>query len=79
MVFTFENKGIAGGASFALSNEGIKFWCASTSSTATHIFERYYHSPQGFVQLMHRSPREREALFIFQRPGDLTLPSRSIR
>ena len=62
---------IGGGASIALLNTGIKIWCASTSSTGTRFFERCCHSPEGFIELMQRGPRERESRYLqftFQRP-----------
>ena len=72
--FTYAHTEIGGGASFALLNTGIKIWCASTSSTGTRFFERCCHSPEGFIELMQRGPRERESRYLqftFQRPGDL--------
>ena len=72
--FTYTHTEIGGGASFALLNRGIKFWCASTSSSGTRLFERCCHSPEGFIQLMQRGPREREARYLhftIQRTGDL--------
>ena len=72
--FTYAHTEIGGGASFALSNKGIKIWCASTSSTGTRFFERCCHSPEGFIELMQHSPRERESRYLhftLQRPGDL--------
>ena len=69
--FTFAHTEIAGGASFALLN---KIWCASTSSTGTRFFERCCHSPEGFIELMQRGPRERESRYLqftLQCPGDL--------
>ena len=72
--FTFAHTEIGGGASFALLYRGIKIWCASTSSTGTRFFERCFHSPEGFIALMKRGPRERESRYLqftLQRPGDL--------
>ena len=72
--FTFAHTEIGGGASSALSNEGIKFWCASTSSTSTHQLERCCHSPDDFIEIMQPSPREREARYLrftLQRAGNL--------
>ena len=72
--FTYAHTEIGGGASFAVLNRGIKVWCASTSSSGTRLFERCCHSPEGFIQLMQRDPREREARYLhstIQRPGDL--------
>ena len=72
--FTYAHTEIGGGASFALLNTGIKIWCASTSSTGTRFFERCCHSPESFIELMQRGPRERESRYLqftFQRPGDL--------
>ena len=72
--FTFAHTEIGGGASFAFLNKGIKIWCASTSSTGTRFFELCCHSPDGFIKLMQRGPREREARYLgftLQRPGDL--------
>ena len=72
--FTYAHTEIGGGASFALLNKGIKIWCASTSSTGTRFFERCCHSPEGFIELMQRGPRECESRFLqftIQRPGDL--------
>ena len=71
--FTYAHTEIGGGASFALLNTGIKIWCASTSSTGTRFFERCCHSPEGFIELMQRGPRERESRYLqftVQRPGD---------
>ena len=72
--FTYAHTEIGGGASFALSNTGIKIWCASTSSTGTRFFERRCHSPDGFIELMQRGPRERESRYLqftLHRPGNL--------
>ena len=72
--FTYAHTEIDGGASFALLNTGIKIWCASTSSTGTRFFERCCHSPEGFIELMQRSPSERESRYLqltLQRPGNL--------
>ena len=72
--FTYAHTEIGGGASFALLNRGVKIWCASTSSSGTRLFERCCHSPEGFIQLLQRGPREREARYLhftIQRPGDL--------
>ena len=72
--FTFAHTEIGGGASFTLLNTGIKIWCASTSSTGTRLLERCRHSPEGFIELMQRCPRERELhylQFTLQCPGDL--------
>ena len=49
--FTYAHTEIGGGASFALLNIGVKFWCASTSSTGTRFFERCCHSPEGFYRI----------------------------
>ena len=62
------------GAFFGLLNKGIKIWCSSTSSTGTRLFERCCHSPEGFIDLMQRGPREGEARFLrfnIQRPVNL--------
>ena len=59
---------------FALLNKGVKVWCAFTSSSVTRLFERCCHSPEGFIELMQRGPRERDARwlqFTLQHPGDL--------
>ena len=72
--FTYAHTEIGGGASFALLNTGIKIWCASTSSTGTRFFERCCQSPEGFIELMERGPREQESRYLqftSQRPGDL--------
>ena len=72
--FTYAHTEIGGGASFALLNKGVKIWCASSSSSGTRLFERCCHSPEGFIHLMQRGPREREARYLhftIQRPGDL--------
>ena len=72
--FTCAHTEIGGGASFASLNKGIKIWCASTSSTGTSLFERCCHSPERFIELMLRGPRECEARYLqstIQRPGDL--------
>ena len=61
-------------AFFALLNTGIKTWCASTSSRGTRFFERCCHSPDGFIELMQRGPRERESRYLqftLQRPAHL--------
>ena len=58
-LFIFAHTEIGGGASFALLNKGRKIWCPSTSSTGTRLFERRCHSPEGFIELMQRGPRER--------------------
>ena len=73
--FTYAHKEFSGGASFALLNTGIKVWCASTSSTGTLFFARCCHSPEGFIELRQRGPRERESRYLqftLQRLGDLT-------
>ena len=72
--FTYAHTEIDGGASFALLNTGIKICCASTSSTSTRFLERCCHSPEGFIEIMQRGPRERESRYLqftLQRPGDL--------
>ena len=72
--FTYAHTEIGGCASLALLNKGIKIWCASTSSSGTRLFERCCHSPEGFIGLMQRGPREREARYLqfsLQRPDDL--------
>ena len=72
--FTYAHTGIGGGASFVLLNQGVKIWCASTSSSGTRLFERCCHSPEWLIVLMQRGPREREARYLqftLQRPGDL--------
>ena len=71
--FTFAHAEIGGGASFALLNKGIKIWCASISSTGTRFLERCCHSPEGFIKLLQRCPRERESRYLqftLQRPSD---------
>ena len=73
--FTYAHTEFGGGASFALLNTGIKVWCASTSSTGTRFYERCCHSPEGFIELIQRAPRERESRYLqftLQRPGDLS-------
>ena len=72
--FTFAHTEIGGGASYALLNRGMKFWCAATSSTSSRLLERCCYSPSAFIDLMLRGPREREARYLqftIQRPGDL--------
>ena len=72
--FTYAHTEIGGGASFALLKTDIRIWCASTSSTGTRFFESCCHSPEGFIELMQRGPRELESRclqFTLQRPGDL--------
>ena len=72
--FTYDHTEVGGGASFALLNTKIKIWCASTSSNGTRFFERCCHSPESFIELMKRDPRERESRYLqftLQRPGDL--------
>ena len=72
--FTYAHTEIGGGASFALLNTGIKIWCASASSTDTRFFfGRCCHSPERFIEIMQRGPRERESRYLqftLQRPGD---------
>ena len=41
-----------------------KIWCAATSSTGTRLFKRFYHSPEKFIQLLQRGPRESEARYL---------------
>ena len=62
--FTFAHTEIGGGASFAPLNKGIKIWSASTSSRGTRVFERCFHSPEGFTELMQCGPLEREPRFL---------------
>ena len=72
--FSFAHTEIGGGASFALLNKGIKTWCASTSSSGTRFSECCCHSPEGFIELRQRGPRERGSRYLqftLQRPGDL--------
>ena len=72
--FTYAHAEISGGASFALFNKGIKTWGTFTSSRGTRFFERCCHSPEGFIELMQRGPRERESRYLqftLQRPVDL--------
>ena len=72
--FIFAHTKIGGGASFASLNKRIKIWWSSTSTTFKHIFERCCHSLEGFIEMLRRDPREREArylLFTIQRPGSL--------
>ena len=72
--FTFAHTEVSGGASFALSNKGIKVWCVCTSSTGTRFFERCCGFPEVFIELTQRCPHERDTRFLqftLQRPGDL--------
>ena len=72
--FNYAHTETGGGASSALLNQGVKIWCASTSSSGTRLFERCCRSPEGLIDLMQRGPREREARYLqftLQRPGDL--------
>ena len=72
--FNYAHTETGGGASSALLNQGVKIWCASTSSSGIRLFERFCHSPEGLIDLMQRGPREREARFLkftLQSPGDL--------
>ena len=72
--FTFANAEIGGGSSFALLNKRFKIWCASTSSTGTRFLERCCPSPEIYIELTQRGPRECETRclqFTVQRPGDL--------
>ena len=72
--FTYAHTEIGGGASLALLNKGIEFWCAFTSSSGTGLFERCCHSPEGFIKIKQRGHREREARYLrfsLQRPGIL--------
>ena len=71
-LFTFTHKEFGGRASFALLNQRIQIWCASTSSSGTCSFERCCPSSDGFIELMQPGPREREARYLqftSQRPG----------
>ena len=73
-VVHFAHTEIGGGASFALLNKGIKIWCDSNSSTGTRFFERSFHCPEVFIELMQHGPRERESRYLqftLPRPGDL--------
>ena len=67
--FIYAHTEIGGGASFALLNKRVKIWCASSSSSGTRLFERGYHSPEGFIQLMQRGPPEREARYLHYYPA----------
>ena len=62
--YTFAHRQIGSGASFDLLSKGIKNWCASPSSTGTRLFERCCHFIEGFIELMQRGPREREACYL---------------
>ena len=47
---------------------------SATSSAGTRVFKHCLYSPEGFMDLVERGPREREARslhFTIQRPGDL--------
>ena len=69
----FAHTEIGGSASFYLLGKW-RNWCASTSPTFTHIYERCCQSLEGFIKLMQRCPREREKRFLqitIQRPGAL--------
>ena len=71
--FTFTHPEIGGGASFDLLNNGKKIWCAFTSCRGTRVFERCCYSPEGFMELMQRGPRERETRYLqftLERPGN---------
>ena len=73
--FIFSHTEIGGGTSYALLNIGIKTWCATTSSTGKRFFGRFCHSPEDFIALMQRGPREREARYVqltIQSPGALS-------
>ena len=63
--FTYAHTEIGGGASFALLNKGIKTWCAFTSSSGTRLCERCCHSPEWFIELMQRGPREFDQILNF--------------
>ena len=72
--FTLVHREIGGSASSALINTGINIWCVSTPSTGTSLFERCYHFPEGFIELIQRGSPERETRYLqftLQRPGDL--------
>ena len=72
--FTSAHLEISGGASVALLNKEIRIWCAYTSSTGTRFFERCFHSPEGFRELMQRGAIEHETRYLqftLQRPADL--------
>ena len=72
--FTYAHTEIDGGASFALLHKRVKFWCAFTAFSGTRLFESCCNSPEGFIELTQRGPREREARYLqftLQRPGDL--------
>ena len=61
--FTLVHTEIGGGVSFALLHEGIKFWCAFTSSTGTRFVERCCYSTDGFIDLMQRGPVNMNRVF----------------
>ena len=72
--FTSAHTEIGGDGTFALLNEEITIWCASSPSTGSRFFERCHHSREGFLDLMQRGPRELETRYLqftLQRPGDL--------
>ena len=65
---------VGGGASYAFLNSGLKFWCSTTSNSASRLFERCCDNVNSFLDLLQRGPREKEARclrFTIQRPGDL--------
>ena len=55
----------------------MKIWCASTLLTGTSFFERCCHSPDGFLKILQRGPREREPCFsnVFSTPRRFDLLS----
>ena len=73
--FTFAPTEISGGASSALLNKGIEILGGSSRPTGTRSFKRCCTSLDGFIQLTHRIPHERDARFLqitIQRPVGLT-------
>ena len=66
--FTLAHTETGVGASFTILNKEIEISCASTYSTGTRFFERCCYSPEGFIELMQRGARERDALFTVYSP-----------
>ena len=57
---------------FTFVHKERKSWCVSTSSNATGVFQRCYHSSENYIHLMQRGPCERQARHLqntMQRPG----------
>ena len=69
--FLFTHTETSGGASIAPGNKCIKIWFVSSSFGSICVFKNFCHSPEGFIKLLKRGPREHEVRhlqWITQRP-----------